>query len=95
MRVDPDVLQTPPLGVWMYAGLWTPGTAVIHRKDPSPDVNTIDRNIDYRSKCSSMNYDKTNGQSIAMKADRSPAMVSLNVYITGDGLTKYLQKQHK
>ena len=33
---------------------------VIHRKYPSSDVNTIDRNIDYRSKCSSMIYDKTN-----------------------------------
>ena len=40
-----------------------------------------------------MIYDKTNVQSIAMKADWSPAMVSLNVYITDDGLTKYLQKQ--
>ena len=26
---------------------------------PSSDVSTIDRNIDYRSKCSSMIYDKT------------------------------------
>ena len=33
---------------------------VIHRKYPSSDVNTIDRNIDYLSKCSSMIYDKTN-----------------------------------
>ena len=49
MRADPDVL-----------GLQTPGTAAIHRKYPSSDVNTIDRNIDYRSKCSSMIYDKTN-----------------------------------
>ena len=31
-----------------------------------------------------------------MEADRSPAMVvSLNVYITADDLTKYLQKQRK
>ena len=44
----------------MYLGLLTPGTAVIHRKYPSSDVNIIDRNIDYRSKCSSMIYDKTN-----------------------------------
>ena len=40
----------------MYSRLWTLGTAVIHREY----VNTIDRNIDYRSKCSSMIYDKTN-----------------------------------
>ena len=38
----------------MYSGLWTTGTAVILRKYPSSDVNTVDRNIDYRSKCSSM-----------------------------------------
>ena len=44
----------------MYLGLKTPGTAVIHRKYPSSDVNTIDCNINYRSKCSSMIYDKTN-----------------------------------
>ena len=34
-------------------------TAVIHRKYLYSDVNTIDRNIDYRSECSSMIYDKT------------------------------------
>ena len=39
--------------VWipMYSGLQTRGTTVIHRKYPASDVNTIDRNIDYRSKC--------------------------------------------
>ena len=47
--------------------------------------------VDSRSKCSSMIYGKTNVQSRAMQADWSLAMVSLNVYITGDGLTKYLQ----
>ena len=36
----------------MYSGFLTPGTAAIHREYPSSDVNTIDRNIDYRSKCS-------------------------------------------
>ena len=30
------------------------------QKYPSSDVNTIDRYIDYRSKCSSMIYGKTN-----------------------------------
>ena len=49
MRADPDVL-----------GVVTPGTAAIHREYPSSDVNTIDRNIDYRSKYSSMIYVKTN-----------------------------------
>ena len=42
-----------------------------------------------------MIYGNTDVESIAIKADWSPAMVSLNVYITGDGLTKYLQKQHR
>ena len=84
MRAEPDVL-----------GMVKPDTAVIHRKYPSSNMNIIDHNIDYRCKCSSMIYGKTDVQSIAMKADRSPAMVSLNVYITGDGLTKYLQKQRK
>ena len=41
-------------------------------------MNTINRNIDYRSKCSSVIYGKTNVQSIAMKANLSSAMVSLN-----------------
>ena len=68
---------------------------MIHRKYPSSKVNIIDPNIDYRSQCSSMIYGKSNEQSTAMKADRLSAMVSLNVYITGDGLTKYLQKQRK
>ena len=49
MRADPDAL-----------GVVNTGTAVIHREYPSSDVNTIDRNIDYRSKCSSMIYNKTN-----------------------------------
>ena len=50
MRADPDVLGVVNTG---------------HRCDsqriyPASDVNTIDRSIDYRSKCSSMIYDKTN-----------------------------------
>ena len=72
----------------MYSGLQTPGTAVIHRKYPSSDVNTIDRNIDYRSKCSSMIYDKTNvsqsHESWSVASDGLTkciqAMVSLNIY---------------
>ena len=47
MRADLDVLGVV-------------NTAVIHREYPSSDVNTIDPNIDYRSKYSSMIYDKTN-----------------------------------
>ena len=51
----------------MYSGLWTPGTAVIYRKYPSSDVNIFDRNIYYRSKCSSMIYDKTNVSQLPWK----------------------------
>ena len=47
MRADPDVLGVV-------------NTAVIHREYPSSGVYTNDRNIAYRSKCSSMIYDKTN-----------------------------------
>ena len=46
----------------MYSGLKTKDTAVIHRKYPSSDVNTINRIIDYWSKCSLMIYGKTNVQ---------------------------------
>ena len=70
MRADPDVLGIVNTG------------AVIHRKYPSSDVNTIDCNIEYRSKCSSMIYGKTNVHSIAMKADRSSVMVSLKTLQT-------------
>ena len=79
MRADPDVLGIVNTG----------HRAVIHRKYPSSDVNTIDRNIDYRSKCSSMIYGETNVQSIAMKADRSSAMVSLNTLQTTVSLNIY------
>ena len=68
---------------------------MIHRKYPSSDVNTIDRNIDYRSKCSSMIYGKTNVQSIAMKADRSSAMVSLNTLQTTVSLNIYKNSANK
>ena len=61
------------------------------REYPSSDANTIDRNIDYRSKCSSMIYDKTNvsqssheSRSVASdgltKCNCIQAMVSLNIY---------------
>ena len=62
---------------------------MIHRKYPSSDVNTIDRNIDYRSKCSSTIYGNTNVLSIATKADRSSAMVSLNTLQTTVSLNIY------
>ena len=65
----------------MYSGLLTPGTAVIHRKYPSSDVNTIDRNIDYRSKFSSMIYDKIN---VSQNSHESRSVAS-------DGLTKCIQ----
>ena len=68
---------------------------MIHRKYPSSDVNTIDRNIDYRSKCSSMIYGKTNVQSIAMKANRSSAMVSLNTLQTKISLNIYKNSINK
>ena len=79
----------------MYSRLLTQGTAVIHRKYPSSDVNTIDCNIDYPSKCSSMIYGKTNVQSIAMKADRSSAMVSLNTLQTNISLNIYKNSANK
>ena len=61
----------------------------------SSDVNIIDRNIDYRSKCSLMIYGKTNVQSIAMKADRSSAMVSLNTLQTTISLNIYKNRANK
>ena len=78
MCADPDVL-----------GIVNTRHCSDSQKYPSSDVNTIDGNIDYWSKCSSMIYGKSNAQSIAMKADRSPAMISINLYITGHGLTQY------
>ena len=68
---------------------------MIHRKYPSSDVNTIDHNIDYRSKCSSTIYGKTNVQSIATKADRSSAMVSLNTLQTMVSLNIYKNSANK
>ena len=82
MRADPDVLRIVK-------------TAVIHRKYPFSDVNTVDCNIDYRSKCSSMIYGKTNVQSIAMKVDRSSAMVSLNTLQTTISLNIYKNSANK
>ena len=83
MRADLDVLGIVNIG------------AVIHRKYPSSDVNTIDRNIEYRSKCSSMIYGKTNVHSIAMKADRSSAMVSLNTVQTTVSLNIHKNSANK
>ena len=83
MRVDPDVLGIVNTG---------------HRCDSqkiSSDVNTIDRIIDYRSKCSSMIYGKTYVQSIAMKADRSSAMVSLKTLQTTVLLNIYKNSANK
>ena len=78
----------------MYSGnLANTGHRCDSQKYPSSDVNTIDRNIDYRSKCSSMIYGKTNVQSIAMKADRSSAMVSLNTLQTMISLNIYKTAQ--
>ena len=78
----------------MYSGnLVNTGHRCDSQKYPSSDVNTIDRNIDYRSKCSSMIYGKTNVQSIAMKADRSSAMVSLNTLQTTISLNIYKTAQ--
>ena len=82
MRADPDVLGIV-------------NTAVIHRKYPSSDVYTIDRKIDYLSKCSSMIYGKTKVQSIAMKVDRSSAMVSLNTLQTTISLNIYKNSANK
>ena len=85
MRADPYVLRIVNIGIG----------AVIHRKYPSSDVNTIDPNIEYRSKCSSMIYVKTNVHSIAMKADRSSAMVSLNTLQTTVSLNIYKNSANK
>ena len=83
MHADPDVLGIVNTG----AGL--------NRKYPFSDVNTIDRNIEYRSKCSSMIYGKTSVHSIAMKADRSSAMVSLNTLQTTVSLNIYKNSANK
>ena len=82
MRADPDVLGVVKAGCKHRALLW-------FREYPSSDVNTIDRNIDYRSKFSSMIYDKTNVSQFSHES-RSVAsdglteciqvMVSLNIY---------------
>ena len=56
---------------------------------------SIDRNVDYRSKCSSMICGKTNVQSIAMKANRSSAMVSLNTLQTTVSLNIYKNSTNK
>ena len=58
-------------------------------------MNTINCNIYYRSKCSSMIYGKTNVQSIAMKADRLSAMVSLNTLQTTVSLNIYKNSANK
>ena len=58
-------------------------------------MNTIDRNIYYPFKCSSTIYGKTNVQSIAMKADRSSAMVSLNTLQTTVSLNIYKNSANK
>ena len=80
----------------MYSGnLANTGHRCDSQKYPSSDVNTIDRNIDYRSKCSSMIYGKTNVQSIAMKANRSSAMVSLNTLQTTISLNIYKNSANK
>ena len=51
------------------------------REYPSSDLNTIYRNIDYRSECSSMIYDKTN---VSQSSHESRSVAS-------DGLTKCIQ----
>ena len=80
----------------MYSGnLVNTGHRCDSQKYPSSDVNTIDRNIDYRSKCSSMIYGKTDVQSTAMKADRSSAMVSLNTLQTTISLNIYKNSANK
>ena len=58
-------------------------------------MNTIDHNIDYRSKCSLKIYGKTNVQSIATKANRSSAMVSLNTLQTTVSLNIYKNSAHE
>ena len=80
----------------MYSGnLVNTGHRCDSQKYPSSDVNSIDRNMDYRSKCSSMIYGKTNVQSIAMKADPSLAMVSLNTLQMTISLNIYKNSANK
>ena len=80
----------------MYSGnLVNTGHRCDSQKYPSSDVNAIGRNIDYRSKCSSMIYGKTDVQSIAMKADRSSAMVSLNTLQMTISLNIYKNSANK
>ena len=67
---------------------------MIHREYSSSDVSTIDRNVDYRSKCSSMIYDKTN-----VSQEKPWKLIGRQVWshllYSGDGLTKYLQKKQR
>ena len=93
-RVRHKVACRACVRILMYSGnLVNTGHRCDSQKYPSSDVNTIDRNIDYRSKCSSMIYGKTNVQSIAMKEDRSSAMVSLNTLQTTISLNIYKTAQ--